>query len=122
MRPDLFTCEEGRAYVQQCPYPAWSPAYPADSEGNPIEQPYNTANNPCVDHGPTNGAALAQVPEQLIVTLDPDDHGPAIRGEPEIDGNLPPLAAPVRDVTVCTDFAGSSARQEFQRLLYENTW
>ena len=120
--PHLFDCRDGLAYVQQCPYPAWSPAYPTDAEGNPTESPFNSDDNPCVDHGSANGSALAQVPAQLVVTLNLDDQGPAIRGESGIDGNLPALAAPARPVTVCTDFTDAAARQEFESLLYEHTW
>ncbi|MEM7025037.1 MAG: nucleoside hydrolase, partial [Pseudomonadota bacterium] len=58
LKPELFDCEEGLAYIQQCPYPAWSPDFPIGPEGVPLEVPYNTTDNPCTDHGPTNALAL----------------------------------------------------------------
>lgn len=116
---DLFTCQPGLAYVQQCPYPAWSPAYPPDQS----QQPYNTSDNPCIDHGSDHGVALSQIPAQLTVTLNLNDPGRLIRGTFGIDGNLPPLDdAPTRPVEVCTDFASPQAFQQFKDWLYEYTW
>lgn len=120
--PELFDCQPGLAYIQQCPYPAWSPLYPTDSEGNPMQDPYNAPDNPCTDHGPDNGAALSQVPAELVVTLDLKNPGPLIRGKTGIDGNIPALNQPALPVTVCTDFASPAARQEFQELLYKYIW
>lgn len=122
IEPALFDCQAGLAYVQQCPFPAWSPDYPTDASGNPTQAPYNAPDNPCVDHGPANGGALSQVPAQLIVTLDLDDDRPLVRGTTGIDGNIPALDRPARPVTVCTDFAGDFDRQQFEDLLKEWTW
>ena len=121
IQPDLFDCRPGLAHVQQCPFPAWSPDYPTDADGNPTQAPYNAPDNPCGDHGPANGGALSQVPAQLIVTLGRDD-GPLVRGTTGIDGNLPALDRPARPVTVCTDFASDLARQRFEDLLKQWTW
>ncbi len=122
IQPELFDCQTGLAYVRQCPYPAWSPDYPTDADGNPTEQPYNAPDNPCVDHGTANGSALSQVPAELVVTLDRNDSGPLVRGTTGIDGNIPALGVPARPVTVCTDFASERARQGFEDFLKKWTW
>jgi inosine-uridine nucleoside N-ribohydrolase len=119
--PHLFACDDALAYVLQCPFPAWSSAYPTDAAGDPTEIPFNAPANPCVDHGP-GSSSLAQVPAQIVVTFDLADTGPLVRGTTGIDGNLPALDAKARPVTACTGFASQSARQEFQNLLYANTW
>ena len=119
--PELFDCREGVAWVQQCPYPAWSPAYPTDALGNPTEIPYNAPDNPCTDHGP-NGSSLSQVPAQLVVSLDAATPGPLLRGEVGVDGNLPWVNATARRVTVCVDFASPEAFRTFKKKVYENTW
>jgi inosine-uridine nucleoside N-ribohydrolase len=121
VQPDLFDCRTGWAYVQQCPYPAWSPEYPTDAEGNPTEEPYNTDGNACIDHGSEHGSSLSQVPVQLVVTLAPDD-GPLVRGATGIDGNIPQLAMKAREIVVCVDFASSAAREHFEDLLLTYTW
>ncbi len=118
VRPEIFDCREARAYLLQCPFPAWSPAFPDDGS----ELPYNTSDNPCVDHGPTHGATLSQVPAQLVVTLDAGDDGPLVRGEFGIDGNIPPLGQRARKVTACIDFAGDAGRDEFEWILKRYTW
>jgi len=120
--PELFDCQAGLAYIQQCSYPAWSPVFPVDSEGNPTQAPYNAPDNPCTDHGPENGASLAQVPAELVVTLNLQDKDPLVRGETGIDGNIPQLKEPALPVKVCRDFASPAARQLFQQLLYKYTW
>jgi inosine-uridine nucleoside N-ribohydrolase len=120
--PDLFDCRAGRAYIQQCPFPAWSPQYPTDASGDPTEEPYNTSDNPCVDHGAEHGASLSSVPAQLVVTLNAADEGPLVRGATGVDGNLPQLEASAREVTVCIDFASSTARGDFEDRLLEYTW
>jgi len=120
--PELFDCRPARAYVQQCPTPAWSEDFPHDADGNPTEQPYNADNNPCVDHGSAHGGSLNEVPAQLIVTLDTEDTGPLVRGETGVDGNIPNLDRPSRPVTACVDFAGGEARQEFEAILKQYTW
>ncbi len=120
--PELFDCRQGLAYIQQCPYPAWSPLYPTDSDGNPTQDPYNAPDNPCVDHGPENGGSLSLIPAELVVTLDLKNPGPLVRGMTGIDGNIPSLNQPALPVTVCTDFASPTARQKFQELLYRYTW
>lgn len=120
--PDLFDCQDGVAYVVECPFPAWSPAYPVDAQGDPLEDPYAAPDNPCIDHGPTNGSALSSVPAQLVVSLDPSESGPLVRGRRNVTGNLPARAQPARSVTVCTDFASAAARDEFAELLYEHSW
>ncbi len=107
--------------MQQCPYPAWSPEYPTDVEGNPTEEPYNTDGNACMDHGSEHGSSLSQVPAQLVVSLAPDD-GPLVRGATGIDGNIPRLAAKTREVVVCVDFASPAAREHFEDLLLTYTW
>jgi inosine-uridine nucleoside N-ribohydrolase len=122
IEPDLFDCQAGLAYVQQCPFPAWSPDYPTDANGDPTEAPYNAPDNPCTDHGPANGGALSEVPAELVVTLDLDDDGPLVRGITGIDGNIPALDRPARAVTVCTDFASDFARQQFEDVLKKWTW
>ncbi|MCG6859950.1 MAG: nucleoside hydrolase [Chromatiaceae bacterium] len=121
IRPDLFDCREARAYVLQCPYPAWSPDYPS-ADGAPTEYPYNAPSNLCVDHGPSNGSSLSQVPAQLVVTLDRKDSGPRVRGMAGIDGNVPPINLPARHVTACIDFADADGRREFQEILERYTW
>jgi hypothetical protein len=120
--PDLFDCQPARAYVQQCPAPAWSPDYPVDDNGDPTEQPYNADDNPCVDHGSAHGGSLNEVPAQLIVTLDLNDSGPLVRGETGFTGNIPELDRPARPVTACVDFASPAARQEFEAILKQYTW
>lgn len=122
IEPDLFDCEAGLAYVQQCSFPAWSPDYPTDADGDPTQEPYNAPDNQCVDHGTANGGALSEIPAQLIVTLDLNDDGPLVRGTTGIDGNIPALDRPARPVTVCSDFASNFARQRFEDLLKEWTW
>ena len=116
--PELFDCQEGVAYVQMCPYPAWSPEFkkqPSDTI------PYNAANNPCVDHAPGE-TSLSQVPAQLVVSLDLSDTGPLVRGTTGIDGNIPQLNARARKVTVCTNFVDDGAFETFKELIYANTW
>lgn len=120
--PELFDCQAARAYVQQCPTPAWSPDFPVDSDGNPTEEPYNADNNPCVDHGSTHGGSLSEVPAQLVVTLDLSDNGPLVRGISGIDGNIPPIESDAVPVTACLDFAGEASREEFETLLKKYTW
>jgi inosine-uridine nucleoside N-ribohydrolase len=122
VRPDLFDCRAGRAYVEQCPFPAWSAQYPTDANGEPTEEPYNTTDNPCTDHGSEHGASLSQVPAQLVVTLDSGDDGRLVRGTTGIDGNIPPLESSAREVTVCVDFASAAARRDFEDLLLAYTW
>ena len=122
VRPNLFDCRAARAYVQQCPYPAWSPDFPSDAAGAPTEDPYNADNNPCVDHGSANGASLAEVPAQLIVTLDTSDGGPLVRGTTGIDGNIPNVDRSARPVTACVDFAGDRGRAGFEDFLKRWTW
>lgn len=123
MRPDLFVCDTGFAYMQMCPYPAWSASYPADSNGNPTQQPYNAPGNPCVDHGGEYSASLSKVPAQLVITLDPDKRGSLVRGKTGVDGNLPSFGdMPARQVHVCTDFAGDEARTAFRDQLKQWTW
>ena len=121
--PELFDCQEGRAYVQQCPFPAWSPDY------NPAEDPYNADNNACVDHGLGASdveapfvSSLATVPAELVVSLDSSENGALVRGTTGIDGNIPNLEQSARRVTVCHDFASDQAFQDFKDLLLEFTW
>ena len=118
--PKLFDCREGLAYVQQCPYPAWSPAMPIGPSG-PTEEPYNHEPNPCVDHGTKNGAVLASVPAQLVVTFDTSSPGPLVRGATGVAGNIPPLGK-AREVTACVDFASREAFEKFRDVLYKHTW
>lgn len=116
--PELFDCQEGLAYVQMCPYPAWSPQFkkqPSDTI------PYNAANNPCVDHAPGE-SSLSQVPAQLVVSLNLSDTGPLVRGTTGIDGNIPQLNASARQVTVCTNFVDDGAFETFKEFIYANTW
>lgn len=120
--PELFDCKAGLAYIQQCPYPAWSPEYPVDVDGNPTQEPYNAPDNPCTDHGTENGSSLSQIPAELVVTLDLANPGPLVRGETGIDGNIPNLNQAALPVKVCTDFASPAARELFQELLYKYTW
>jgi hypothetical protein len=123
IKPNLFRCRAGRAYVQMCPYPAWSLKYPTDADGNPTEEPYNRPNNPCTDHGTANGSALSEVPAQLVVTTDLTGTGRLVRGRTGIDGNIPALKnVRVRPVTVCTDFASRNARTQFENFLKRWTW
>lgn len=122
IQPDLFDCAAGLAYVQQCPYPAWSPDYPTDAEGNPTEEPYNAPDNPCTDHGTANGSSLSQIPAELVVTLDLSDAGPLVRGTTGIDGNIPALDAQAQPVLVCKDFATDLTRQQFEDFLKQWTW
>ena len=120
--PQLFACADGLAYVQQCIYPAWSDSYPVDSNGQPIDQPYNSPDNACVDHGEEHGSALANTPAQLVVTFDLADNQPLVRGQTGIDGNIPAFDSTAVPVTVCTDFASQDAREQFTDLLYDNIW
>ena len=125
IRPDnpLFDCQGGLAYVQMCPYPAWSPDYPTDANGDPIEDPYNAPDNPCMDHGTANGASLSEIPAELVVTTDLAQTGKLVRGKTGIDGNIPPLSkVSARPVTVCTDFAGKRGREGFEDFLKRWTW
>ena len=122
VEPDLFDCQEGRAYVQQCPYPAWSPDFAVDANGDPIDEPYNAPFNPCVDHGGPASSSLAAVPAELVVTLDTTESGPLVRGTTGIDGNIPALDRPARPVTVCSDFAGDRGFEAFKELLLDVTW
>lgn len=123
LKPQLFDCQAGYAYVQMCPYPAWSPDYPFDADGNPTQEPYNAPDNPCVDHGSENGTSLSEVPAQLIVTTKMQDRGSLVRGQTGIDGNIPALnGLRARRVTVCTDFAGTVGRAEFESFLKFWTW
>lgn len=121
IQPELFDCRPGLAYIQQCPYPAWSPDFPADSSGTPTEEPYNHEPNPCVDHGTMNGATLSQIAAELVVSLDVSKQGPLVRGTTGVDGNLPQLG-PALPVTACVDFASDEAFVAFRDLLYEHTW
>lgn len=121
IEPELFDCRPAVAYVQQCPYPAWSPEFPADSSGKPTEQPYNHEPNPCFDHGTANGATLSAIAAELIVSLDTSTRGPLVRGSTGVDGNLPQLGDAV-SVTACVDFASDEAFEAFRDLLYTNTW
>jgi len=116
IKPELFDCQEGLAYVQMCPYPAWSPDFE-----NPGGTPYNTANNPCIDHAPGTGS-LSQVPAQLVVSLDLSDTGPLVRGTTGIDGNIPQFNSSARKVTVCTNFVDERAFEIFKQFIYEQTW
>lgn len=120
--PELFHCQPGLAYIQQCPTPAWSPLFPTDADGNPTQEPYNATDNPCMDHGSENGKSLSEIPAELVVSLDLDKPGPLIRGITDIDGNIPKLNQAALPVNVCTDFASPSARLLFQELLYTYTW
>lgn len=121
--PELFDCTHGQAYVQMCPYPAWSPKYPTDSDGTPTEYPYNSPKNPCTDHGTTNGSSLSEVPAELVVTTDSAGATKLVRGRTGIDGNIPGFRnRPARPVTVCTDFANDRARTRFEDFLKEWTW
>ena len=130
IRPELFDCRPALAYVQQCPFPAWSADYAVDQDGNPTEEPYNTTGNApgdtegnaCVDHGSEHGGSLSEVPAQLIVTLDLDDQGGLVRGMTGLDGNIPAIDSPAQPVTACLDFASASARKEFEALLKQYTW
>jgi len=121
IRPEVFDCREARAYLLQCPFPAWSPDFPS-VDGTPTQSPYNAPNNPCTDHGTANGSALSQVPVQLLVTLDLKDDGPLVRGTPGIEGNVPIIEEPARRVTACIDFADAEGRQQFQEILERYTW
>jgi hypothetical protein len=121
-RPELFDCRPALAYVKQCPFPAWSSAYPTDADGNPTQEPYNAPANPCFDHGPANGASLSEAAAELIVTLDLNDDGPLVRGTTGIDGNIPALVQRACPVTACIDFAGESARNQFEEFLKQWTW
>lgn len=116
IKPELFDCQEGLAYVQMCPYPAWSPSFE-----NPDGTPYNAANNPCIDHAPGQGS-LSQVPAQLVVSLDLSDTGPLVRGTTGIYGNIPQLNSGARKVTVCTNFVNDEAFETFKQFIYEHTW
>ena len=120
--PELFNCQPGIAYIQQCPTPAWSPLFPVDADGNPTQEPYNAPDNSCMDHGTENGKSLSEIPAELVVSLNLDNPGNLIRGVTGIDGNIPNLNQSALPVTVCTDFASPSARKLFQELLYEYTW
>jgi hypothetical protein len=130
IRPDLFDCQPALAYVQQCPFPAWSADYAVDEDGDPTEEPYNSEGstpgdkegNPCVDHGSEHGGSLSEVPAQLIVTLDLDDQGTLVRGLTGVDGNIPAIEGPAQPVTACVDFASATARKEFEALLKQYTW
>jgi inosine-uridine preferring nucleoside hydrolase len=121
----LFDCRQAWAYVQQCPQPVWSPNTELDSNGQPVPPAYNAPDNSCMDHGSvgsiaTNGS-LVGVPAQLLVSLD-QDTGPVVRGVTGVDGNVPDLDAPARQVTACIDFQGDDARQEFLEILQAYTW
>ena len=67
-------------------------------------------------------SALASVPAELVATLDSAEAGPLVRGTTGIDGNIPALDRPARQVTVCHDFAGDQAFQDFKDLLLNFTW
>ncbi len=123
LKPEVFDCQAGLAYVQMCPYPAWSSSYPVSSGGDPTEEPYNTPVNPCVDHGTANGSSLSEVPAQLVVSSKTKKVGALVRGISGIDGNIPALnGKKARAVMVCTDFANSRARTKFEKLLKDWTW
>jgi hypothetical protein len=122
IQPELFDCAAGLAYVQQCPYPIWSPDYPTDADGDATEEPYNAPDNPCTDHGTANGSALSQIPAELVVTLDLGDDGPLVRGTTGIDGNIPALDAPAQPVLVCKDVASDLTRVQFEDFLKAWTW
>jgi inosine-uridine nucleoside N-ribohydrolase len=122
LRPEFFDCRRGRAYVEQCPFPAWSADYPSDADGNPTEAPYGAPANPCLDHSPANGASLSEVPAQLIVSLDRSEDGPLVRGMSGVDGNLPTLDRPAVPVMACIDFTGAGARDAFEGFLKRWTW
>ncbi|MDF1760657.1 MAG: nucleoside hydrolase [Coxiellaceae bacterium] len=114
--PELFTCETAKAYVQMCPYPAWSTKYTG------VAKPYNSPNNPCTDHGSLHGASLASIPAQLIVTT-MKDNGPLVRGVPGVDGNIPAFEkAKAVTVQVCTNFKNDQAFKRFKQIIYQNTW
>jgi inosine-uridine nucleoside N-ribohydrolase len=122
IEPELFDCRPALAYVQQCPAPTWSEAYAVDDQGNPIDQPYNAPDNPCIDHGSAHGASLNEVPAQLIATLNLDEAGLLVRGEPGVDGNLPAFDLPAQPVIACVDFASDAARATFEDRLKALTW
>lgn len=123
VRPDLFKCEDGYAYIQMCPYPAWSRKYPTDGEGNPTQEPYNAPDNPCTSHGTEYGEELSTVPAQLMITTKKSRRGALIRGKSGIDGNLPQFSdRKGRRVTVCLDFAHKDSRTAFEDLLKRWVW
>lgn len=120
--PELFDCRPALAYVQQCPFPAWSPDYAVDEDGDPTEEPYNTEDNPCMDHGSEHGGSLSEVPAQLVLTLNLDDAGMLVRGLTGVDGNIPAIDSLAVPVTACLDFADAAARKEFEARLKQYTW
>jgi len=123
LRPDLFDCVRGRVYVQMCPYPAWSRKYPVDSNGDPTQEPYNAANNPCPTHGGEYSESLSVVPAVIFATQSAADKRKVVSGKPGIDGNLPTFGGkPARKALVCTDFVSKAARKTFQDLLTTWTW
>lgn len=123
LKPEFFDCQAGFAYVKMCPYPAWSPKYPVDSNGDPTQEPYNAPNNPCVDHGTENGETLSENAAQLVVIGSSQRRGRLVRGKTGIDGNIPTFKnARARSVKVCTDFTGKKGRVGFERFLKAWTW
>ena len=123
VQPDLFDCRAGYAYVQMCPYPAWSRKYPTDSERNPTQLPYNAPNNPCVDHGGSHSALYNSDAARLVITTSQSQGLVLVRGQTGIDGNIPQFdGVPARNVTVCTNFASENARTTFEELLKKWTW
>jgi len=123
LKPDLFKCEDGYAYIQMCPYPAWSRKYPTDDDGNPTQEPYNAPDNPCTSHGTEYGEELSTVPAQLMITTKKSRRGALIRGKSGIDGNLPQFSdRKGRKVTVCLDFAQKDSRTAFEDLLKRWVW
>jgi|GEM_PF-876678 len=123
LKPDLFDCADGLAQVDMCPYPAWSPDYPTDSNGDPTEEPFNAPGNRCTDHGTANGASLSEVPAELVVTEGTGHAGALVRGTTGVDGNIPKFkGTAAQPVTVCTGFAGSKGRSGFESFLKTWTW
>lgn len=123
LRSNLFECGQALAYVQMCPFPAWSPDYPADANGKPTQTPYNAPDNPCVDHGPDASGVFSLIPAQLVVTQDLSMPGSLVRGQTGIDGNLPQLEGlGAQNVMACTAFADDGAPARFSEFLKKWTW
>lgn len=123
LEPHLFDCKTGYAYIQMCPFPAWSPKYPTDSNGEPTELPYNRPNNPCPGHGGPFSESYTLGAAQLTITTNKAGRGRLIRGRTGIDGNIPKFGRKAaRKVLVCKDFASKAARARFENLLKTWTW
>ena len=123
LRPDLFDCVRGRVYLQMCPYPAWSKKYPVDANGDPTQEPYNAANNPCPNHGGIYSESLSVVPAVIFATQSTAKKGKVVKGKDGIDGNLPTFGGkPARKALVCTGFVSEAAKQMFKDLLTTWTW